>query len=158
MKAVLFTPKHGEVLPESWPPFRETEEQRTNWSQRAIYSLSFEGLPKELRGRGKEVQMRAKLLKWVFHFLKRLFSWRVWMPRQGADKTILALRALTFTLADMCLLQGWGYSAAQSPWGCLHKHRKFSSFPRFQLDPQKQSISLNDPLSPWDRIFAYFIF
>lgn len=30
MKAVLFTPKHREVLLESWPPFRETEEQRTD--------------------------------------------------------------------------------------------------------------------------------
>ena len=71
------------------------------------------------------------------------------MLRQGADKTILALRALTFTPADLCLLQGVGV---------FMQLRKFGYFPRFQLDPQKQSISLNDPLCPWDRIFPYFIF
>lgn len=53
MKAVLFTPKHREVLPESWPPFRETEEQRTDHRGRFIL-FHLGGFPRSSAEGGKK--------------------------------------------------------------------------------------------------------
>lgn len=84
-----------------------------NWSQGTIYSLSLWGLPKELQGKGKEVQTCAKVLKQVFHFLKNPFRWRVGMPSWNADKIFLALRAHDlYPVRSVSLAGDEGVSAA----------------------------------------------
>lgn len=59
----------------------------------------------------------------------------------------------------MSLAVGGGVSAAEA-LGLLSQRRKFGYFPRFQLDPQEQSISLNDEqlfLFPHGTVFSHIL-
>lgn len=78
------------------------------------------------------------------------------MPRQGADKTILALRALTFTLADLCLLQGVGIFSSSESLGLPSQAQKVQFFPQISAGSPKAIYLLKLSSFPMRQDFPIF--
>lgn len=135
VKAVLFTPKHREVLPESWPPASGRRRSREPTDHRGYYSLLFEGLPGSSHEGGKKCKCWS--YKWSVSFPKAsVLLGGCGCPVRVLIKPFWLWEPWPFTLADLCLLQGVGIFSSSESLGLPSLPQKVSSFPDFSWIPK----------------------